>query len=87
MGEILKVYKSGKLPRSFHVIPLMEYWEALLEITKPEEWSPHAFYEAVRVFTSQSESERTIKFFSAYLLPRVNKDIATTKKLNYHLYR
>lgn len=66
---------------------MMEYWEDLLALTKPAEWSPHAFYEAVKIFTSQSESDRTVKFFSDYLLPRVLADIAKTKRLNYHLYR
>jgi len=83
----LSKYRSGKLPRSLQVIPLMEHWQELLELTNPQKWSAHAFYEVVRIFTSKTESERTLRFFSNYLLPRVLKDIKENKKLNYHLFR
>ena len=87
IGEVLKKFRSGKLPRSFQVIPLMENWESLLKITNPNDWTPHAFFEAVKIFTSQSESNRTVKFFSNYLLPRILNDIQRDKTLNYHLFR
>jgi essential nuclear protein 1 len=65
----------------------MEHWQELLELTNPSKWTPHAFYEMVRIFISKTESERTLRFFANYLLPRVLKDIKENRKLNYHLFR
>lgn len=36
----MKTYRSGKLARAFKVIPMIEQWEDVLKLTKPEEWSP-----------------------------------------------
>ena len=65
----------------------MEHWQELLDLTNPQKWTPHAFFELVRIFTSKTESERTLRFFANYLLPRVLKDIREYRKLNYHLFR
>jgi len=87
IGEILSTFRSGKLPTSFHVIPLLDHWKELLELTEPSNWTPHAYYEATKMFVSKTESQRTLKFFKFYLLPKVLKDIKITKKLNYHLFK
>lgn len=83
----MKTYKSGKLPTSFHVIPLLDHWKELLDLTEPALWRPHAYYETTKIFVSKTESQRTLEFFRLYLLPRIVKDIKETKKLNYHLFR
>lgn len=87
IGEILSKYTSGKLPRSIHILPSLQNWKSLLELTNVENWSPHSFYEITRIFVSKTESDRTIDFYKDYLLPRVLKDIREKKKLNYHLFR
>ena len=87
IGELLRSYRSGKLPQSFGIIPLVDNWKALLELTEPVRWTPHAFYEAVKSFTSCAESDRTVDFNQLYLLPRVLKDVRETKQLNYHLFK
>ena len=56
-------------------------------MTNPPNWTPNAFFEITRIFVSKTESERTLKFFSDYLLPRVMSDLRLGKKLNYHLFR
>jgi len=33
-------YRSGKLARAFLIIPSLEQWEDVLELTKPSEWTP-----------------------------------------------
>jgi essential nuclear protein 1 len=40
IGVVLKTYRSGKLPKAFKVIPMVQNWEDLLILTSPEKWSP-----------------------------------------------
>lgn len=40
IGVVLKTYRSGKLPKAFKVIPMVQNWEDLLILTTPEKWSP-----------------------------------------------
>ena len=42
VGVIMKTYRSGKLPKAFKLIPMVENWEELLFLTSPRTWSPHA---------------------------------------------
>lgn len=57
IGIVLKNYKSGKLPRAFKVIPMVQNWEDLLFLTKPETWSPNATYEATKIFASNMNAK------------------------------
>ena len=46
VGEILAKYRSGKVPKAFKVIAQFRNWEDLLILTKPENWSAAAVYQA-----------------------------------------
>jgi essential nuclear protein 1 len=48
--------------------------------------TPHATYQATRIFVSNLKSSIAERFFSCFLLDRIRDDIAETKKLNYHHY-
>lgn len=39
IATLLKRWKSGRLPRAVKIIPLLDNWEEVLWVTKPEEWS------------------------------------------------
>lgn len=86
VGAILSRYKSGKLPKPFKIIPTLPQWDILLSITRPDGWTPHATYEATRLFVS-SRPALAQAFCSDILLPRIREDIRETKKLNVHLYK
>lgn len=86
VGLILSRYKSGKLPKPFKVLPTLPQWDILVEITRPEDWTPNAIYEATKIFTS-SRPAVAQAFCQDVLLPRVREDIRETKKLNVHLYK
>jgi essential nuclear protein 1 len=59
--------------------------QAILPLTRPEKWTPHAIHQATRVFVAANSS--TAQFFlSEILLDRVREDIYENKKLNVHLY-
>ncbi|KAJ3103810.1 hypothetical protein HDU97_009815 [Phlyctochytrium planicorne] len=86
VGLLLSRYKSGKLPKTFKIIPSLPQWEEVLFLTNPDGWTPHATYQATRIFVSNLQAKLAQRFFAHVLLDRVRSDIAETKKLNYHLY-
>eukprot|EP00656_Telonema_subtile_P050476 TRINITY_DN6544_c0_g1_i2.p1 TRINITY_DN6544_c0_g1~~TRINITY_DN6544_c0_g1_i2.p1 ORF type:complete len:272 (+),score=102.71 TRINITY_DN6544_c0_g1_i2:186-1001(+) len=85
IGKLLHRYKSGKLPKAFKIIPTLANWEEILYLTDIDQWSPHTYFAATKLFVG-----RPIKVFQRFLnlvlLPKVQDDIAdpTTKGLNYH---
>ena len=52
VGKIMSRYTAGKVPKAFKVIPNLQNWEDILYLTDPEHWSPHAVYQATRLFIS-----------------------------------
>lgn len=86
VGLLLSRYKSGKLPKPFKILPTLPQWDILIDITRPDSWTPNAIYEATKIFTS-SRPAVAQAFCSDVLLPRVREDIRETKKLNVHLYK
>ncbi|KAF4982412.1 hypothetical protein FZEAL_1930 [Fusarium zealandicum] len=85
VGQILSRYKSGPLPKPFKILPTIPHWEDILEVTKPESWSPNACYQATRIFVS-SKPHVVQRFLEMVILDRVREDIYETKKLNVHLF-
>ncbi|TKA69409.1 hypothetical protein B0A55_07835 [Friedmanniomyces simplex] len=86
IGTLLARYKSGKLPKPFKILPSLPQCDTLLSITRPENWTPNAVYEATKLFTS-SRPVLAQAFVSDILLPRVREDILENRKLNVHLYK
>ncbi|TPX33173.1 hypothetical protein SmJEL517_g03813 [Synchytrium microbalum] len=86
VGMILSRYRSGKLPKTFKIIPTLSNWEDILLLTNPETWTPHATYQATRIFSSNLKANMAQRFYSVFLLDRIRAEISETKKLNVHLY-
>ncbi|KAI9740456.1 MAG: snoRNA-binding rRNA-processing protein [Cirrosporium novae-zelandiae] len=86
IGIFLSRYKSGKLPKPFKIIPSLPHWEDILSITRPEDWTPNACYEATRIFVS-SKPHIVQRFLEWVILDHVRDDIRETRKLNVHLYK
>lgn len=82
---ILSRYKSGKLPKPLKVLPTVPQWEDILELTRPDTWTPNACYEMTRIFVS-SKPIVAQRFLEMVILDRVREDIHETKKLNVHLF-
>ncbi|RSL63152.1 hypothetical protein CEP53_004538 [Fusarium sp. AF-6] len=85
VGQILSRYKSGPLPKPFKILPTIPHWEDIIEVTKPDSWSPNACYQATRIFVS-SKPHVVQRFLEMVILDRVREDIYETKKLNVHLF-
>eukprot|EP00163_Fabomonas_tropica_P021915 TRINITY_DN381_c0_g1_i6.p1 TRINITY_DN381_c0_g1~~TRINITY_DN381_c0_g1_i6.p1 ORF type:complete len:344 (-),score=80.07 TRINITY_DN381_c0_g1_i6:252-1283(-) len=87
VGQILSRYSAGKLPRAFKAIPNLRNWEEILYLTRPDDWSSAAMYQATRVFASNLRPAAAQRFYGLVLLPRVRDDIEEYHKLNFHLYQ
>ncbi|KAK0746622.1 Bystin-domain-containing protein [Schizothecium vesticola] len=85
IGMILSRYKSGPLPKPFKVLPTIPHWEEIIQITRPEQWSPNACYAATRIFVS-AKPLVVQRFVEMVVLDRVREDIHENKKLNVHLF-
>ena len=85
VGEVLRTYTSGKLPKAFNIISSTEDWEDLINLTEPYNWTPQAMYEAVIQFSS-AEILMSYIFYEKYLVPAIRLDIKKNKKLNIHYY-
>ena len=71
LGVVMKTYRSGKLPKAFKVIPYTSNWEELLYLTNPSSWSPHATFEATKIFASNLNAKMAQRFYSVVLLENV----------------
>ncbi|GAM89057.1 hypothetical protein ANO11243_070910 [Dothideomycetidae sp. 11243] len=86
VGLILSRYKSGKLPKPFKILPTLPQWDILLSMTRPDNWTPNAHYEATKLFIS-SRPALAQAFLHDILLPRIREEQHETKKLNVHFYK
>lgn len=85
--DVLKHYRSGKIPKAFKVIPQLRNWEQYLHITEPENWSAAAMYQATRIFSGCLSQPMAQRFYNLVLLPRVRDDLAEYQRLNSYLFR
>lgn len=85
IGEILSRYKSGPLPKPFKILPTIPHWEEILEITRPDRWTPNACFQATRIFVSHKPIV-VQRFLEMVVLEKVREDIYENKKLNVHLF-
>lgn len=85
IGLILARYKSGPLPKPFKILPQIPHWEDILQITRPDQWTPNACYAATRIFVS-AKPLVVQRFMEMVVLERVREDIYENKKLNVHLF-
>lgn len=89
IGQILSTYKHGKLPKLFKVLPTLKNWEQVLYVTNPESWTPHATYEATKLFVSNLQANEAQKFIESVLLEKFRASIEDSENhsLDYHIYR
>mmetsp|Transcript_2730 Transcript_2730/g.3969 ORF Transcript_2730/g.3969 Transcript_2730/m.3969 type:complete len:463 (+) Transcript_2730:139-1527(+) len=87
VGEMLRKYRGGRVPKAFKLMPHLDNWEELLWLTQPDNWSPAAMYYGTRIFASNLNARMAQRFFNLILLPRLREDFAEHKKLNYHHYQ
>ncbi|GJQ15669.1 hypothetical protein GpartN1_g7460.t1 [Galdieria partita] len=87
VGDVLKHYHSGKLPKAVKMLPSVANWHQLLSYTRPSEWSTASVYAMTRLFIANLKSNEAQRFCSWILLPRIHEEIMKRKKLNFHFYQ
>jgi essential nuclear protein 1 len=87
VGRVMARYTAGKVPKAFKVIPNLRNWEEVLFLTDPEAWSPHAVYQATRMFVSNLNARMAQRFLALVLLPHVRADIAAHRRLHFALFQ
>lgn len=83
---ILSRWKSGPLPKPIKILSSVPNWEAIIEITNPDSWTPNAVFAVTRIFSS-SKPHVVQRWLEIVVLGKVREDIYETKKLNPHLYK
>lgn len=73
------------MPKPFKILPTIPHWEEILQVTRPEAWSPNACYAATRIFVS-AKPQVVQRFMEMVILEHVREDIYENKKLNVHLF-
>lgn len=86
VGQLLSRYKSGPLPKAFKILPTIPVWPAILELTEPDKWTPHAVYAATKIFASNLDPKNSQRFYRDVLLPHIREEIQENKKLSVHTY-
>ncbi|GFH18501.1 uncharacterized protein HaLaN_15319, partial [Haematococcus lacustris] len=86
VGKLLSRYTVGKVPKAFKIVPNLKNWEEVLWLTDPDTWSPHAMYEATKLFVSNLNARLAQRFLALVLLPRVRRDIKEHQKLHFALF-
>lgn len=89
IGQILANYRHGKLPKLFKVLPSLRNWQDVLYVTNPDAWTPHAVFEATKLFVSNLHANEAQKFIEQVLLERFRTCIEDSEdhSVNYHIYR
>lgn len=85
--DVMKRFRSGKVPKAFKIIPKLRNWEQVLFITEPQNWSAAAMFEGTRIFSSGLAQHMAQRFYNLVLLPRIRDDLAEFNRLNTYLYR
>lgn len=62
-------------------------WLQVLFLTEPETWSPHATYQATRLFISNLNARLAQRFLALVLLPTVRQDIRENQRLHFALFQ
>lgn len=85
--DVMKRFRSGKVPKAFKIIPKLKNWEQILFLTEPHNWSAAAMFIGTKIFTSGLTQSMTQRFYNLVLLPRIRDDLAEYNRLNSFLYR
>ena len=87
VGRVLSRYTAGRLPKALKVVPSLRNWEDVLYLTDPSSWSPHATFQATRLFVSSLNARLAQRFLALVLLPAVRRDIQQNRRLHFALYQ
>ena len=87
VGQLLRRYTAGPLPKALKVVPSLRCWEQALALTQPALWSPHAHYAAARLFISNLSDRAAPRYLRSVLLPAMREDVRAHQRLHFALFQ
>eukprot|EP00210_Caulerpa_lentillifera_P001782 g1712.t1 len=85
VGEFFSRYTDGKIPSAFRYVPNLTNWEEVLYLTRPDDWTAHAYLAATKIFMNNNP-RISQKFMNRILLPHIREEIEKKQKLHLALY-
>nr|UXY87148.1 bystin-like protein [Cryptomonas sp.] len=85
-GILLKVYKSGKIPKILKIIPLFKNFEDIIWFTRPDRWTFQALFVVSKVFSRNLNNSQLKRFYSLIILPRLQECILKNEKISSHIH-
>lgn len=82
VGKILSQYKSGKVPKALKSLPASKKWSSLLRYTSPDNWTPHATFQVVKIFIAALPASDSEKFLREFFLPKLKADYSESKEVH-----
>lgn len=70
VGDLLSRYTVGKLPKALRFVPNLANWEEVIYLTRPNQWSPHAYHAVTKLFLN-SNPRMAQRFIHRILLPHL----------------
>lgn len=64
----------------------MHRWEEMVEMSNPDQWTPHSVERATRLFIS-ADRDVARNFVENVLLPRFRDEVQEHQKVNVHIYK
>jgi essential nuclear protein 1 len=84
-GILLKVYRSGKLPKIIKIVPLFKNFEDLIWFTRPDRWSIRALFLISKLFVNTLNRFEAKRFLTLIFLPRLQECIFKNQNLNLYI--
>ena len=83
LGSVLKIYKSGKLPKAINVIASQKIpdWQDLIELSNPMSWSLNALQAVTVLFAQSASDKRLTVYIREILLDYIREILEKSKKL------
>jgi essential nuclear protein 1 len=86
-GLMLRIYRSGKLPKVLKIIPVLENFEEFLWFTRPDRWSSQALLVVSRFFISKLNHQKLKRYFSCVIAPRIQEEIFKKQKICRNVFK
>ena len=89
LGGVLKLYKSGKLPKAVNALASQQIpdWLELLDMSQPENWSANAVKAVTQVFAQSASDGKLEKYYYEVLLEYIREKLETMRKLPAVLFQ
>lgn len=89
LGGVLKIYKSGKLPKAVNAIASQKIsgWFDLLQLSEPEHWSVNAMKAVTMLFAQSASDDRCQRFYTDILLENVRDILDGAKKVPVQIFQ